>query len=31
MGRLTSWELGLLGQGECVGFLKEQTHGLKDV
>lgn len=30
MGRLPSWELGLLGQGECVGSLKEQTHGLSD-
>lgn len=31
MGRLPSRELGLPGQGECVGSLKEQTHGLRDV
>lgn len=31
MGRLPSGGVGLLGQGEHMGFLKEQTHGLRKV
>lgn len=30
-GKVALQELGLPGQGECVGSLKEQTHGLRDV